>query len=163
MVFASAEEAIKPRSEFAKKAAWVYAAIIVVMAVGQLFSFEDFIPLLRDYFLPGGDPTASLVGCLIVFTEVFSIPFLLRMPLSPLMRWVSLVCGVVVPVLWLFVSLWTFRSYELIGGIVAKAGILGTKLSLPNVYQLVMALVLLALAIYVVYGLWPVRQHTSKK
>lgn len=158
MVFATAEKALKPKSETAKIIAWVYAGILTVMTVVQLFAFEDFVPLFHDMAFPGGNGTGSLLACLIVFAEVFALPFLLRMQLSPLMRWMSLVCGWVVPVLWLAVSLWLFHVYPASVAATMNAGILGTDVSVANSLQIVIIAVLFALAGYATYGLWPAQK-----
>ena len=145
----------KPRSVAARNTAWTYAAILTVMAVGQLFAFEKFIPLLKKYDLVGGDGTATLLACLIVIVEIMALPFLLRMRLSRLMRWVSLCCGVIAPAVWVKLSLFAIiTSTELSNG-----GILGSKVSVGLVPQLVLGLVLLVVAAYVAHGLWP----TAKK
>lgn len=155
MTFATVATAPKPRTESAKIAAWIYAAVLVVMAVGQLFSFEKFIPLIEDYWLPGGHGTATLVAGLIAVCEVVALPFLLRMPLSPLMRWLSLACGIVVAITWTVLGIVAVAS----DGSMANSGILGTKVAVPFGWaQLVWALMLAVLAAWSVWGLWPTRK-----
>ncbi|MFZ2545057.1 MAG: hypothetical protein WAW80_03710 [Candidatus Saccharimonadales bacterium] len=141
-----------PRSNAYRNIAWVYAAILTVMAVGQLFSFEKFIPLITNYSLPGGHGTGVLAASLIVIFEVLALPYLLRMPLSPLMRWVSLLCGFLVAVLWigLAITVLTHASW------VHNSGMLGLKIVVPaGVVSLFVSLVLMALAIISVVGLYP--------
>lgn len=141
----------KPRSVAARNTAWVYAAVLTVMAVSQLFAFEKFIPLLEKYGLVGGDSTATLLASIIVILEVMALPFLLRMHLSPLMRWVSLSCSVIVPVVWVKLSLLSILTNT----VQSNGGILGSKLTIGVVPQLFLGLVLLSVAVYVAYGLWP--------
>ena len=150
MVFAQAIKAQNPKSQSAKVIAWVYAAVLTVMVLAQLFAFEKLVPLFQGMAFPGGAGTGSLLICLIVFYEVFSVPFLLRMPLSPLMRWVSMVFSLLVPLMWLGVALWTMND-----SVVANAGILGTKVAITPGPQVVVALILLALAVLSARGLWP--------
>ena len=141
----------EPRSVIARNLAWVYAAILVVMALGQLYAFEKFIPLITAYGLPGGETMATVIASLIVFAEIFALPFLLRMRVSPLMRWFSLACSVIVPATWIKLSLFaliTNKSLE-------SGALLGAKIEVAVATQLVIALALLALALYVAYGLWP--------
>lgn len=154
MVLAKALAAPKPKSETVKKVAWVYAAILVVMALGQLFAFEKFIPLLQEYHLVGGNGTATLAAALIAILEVFSLPFLLRMPLSPLMRWCSLVCSVLVPIAWLGLSIVAF-----IHGGLDNGGIVGTKVHVSATLQLLLSVILGALAAWSVWGLMPSRKN----
>ena len=149
---AHATNALTPRSDTVKNTAWVYAAILTVMAVVQLYAFEDFVPLMASYGLPGGYGSASLIACLIVFTEVFAVPFLLRMPLSPLMRWMSLACSVTAPFIWVKLAAIGIIS----GSTAVNSGLLGTKVAIhAGVLSLVVALVLLTLSIFTARGLWP--------
>ncbi len=138
-----------PKSQTYARIAWAYAAILVVMVVAQLFSFEKFIPLIADYWLPGGQGTTVLVAGVIVTTEVFALPYLLRMPLSPLMRACSIGCSFVVPLLWLWLSLRALLESNAI----TNGGILGEKVVVPLEVQLVVSLVLLVLAVVSYYGL----------
>lgn len=154
MVFATAAKAQQPKSESAKVVAWTYAGVLTVMVVAQLFEFEKLVPLFHDMAFPGGDGTGSLLVCLIAFAEVFSLPFLLRMPLSPLMRWFSAVLGLLVPLAWLGVAFWVLGSAT-----VTNAGILGTKVSISPSLQVAAALVLLVLAAWSAWGLWPGRKN----
>lgn len=154
MMFPTAVQALEPKSQTAKVVAWIYTGILTIMAVSQLFAFEDFVPLFHDMAFPGGDGTGSLLAGLIVFSEIFAIPFLLRMSLSPLMRWFSLVLGLYVPLVWLFVSYWLVSVHP---GITANAGILGTKVHISASVQLVLSLLLLVVAAVAARGLWPVR------
>lgn len=150
MVFAQAVKAQKPKLQSAKVIAWTYAGVLTVMTLAQLFAFEKLVPLFQGMAFPGGEGTGSLIICLIVFYEVFSVPFLLRMPLSPLMRWVSMVLGLLVPLMWLGVALWTMNDSA-----VTNAGILGTKVAVTPGLQVVVALILLVLAALSARGLWP--------
>ncbi len=152
MKFATAQKAQEPRSHTVKVVAWVYAGLLVVMTVGQLFSFEKFIPLIRDYWLPGGDGTGTLVACLVVISQVFALPFLLRMPLSPLMRWFSLGCGIVASGLWVLLGIVAVAG----DSAMTNSGVLGTKVAVPSgVLQLLWAMGMSALAAWSAWGLWP--------
>lgn len=147
-----AHPAPKPRSWNFVRAAWLYAFILVVMVCAQLVSFEKFIPLINNYALPGGYGTATLVAGLIVVLEVFALPFILRMRLSHYMRWFSLGCSVLAPLLWVKISI-----YSMVFGPVKNGGLMGVHTALDSFLQLVVALALLGLACVVSYGLWPKR------
>jgi len=151
---ARAYKASEPRSTIVKIAAWVYAAALAVMAVTQLFAFHEFIPLVANYGLPDGYGTAMLVGCVIVLSEIFALPYLLRMPLSPLFRWCSLLCSVVAPLLWLWLTLMMPTG---------NSGLLGAKIDVPaGPVQFVAVLVLAVLAVWVAWGLRPERTGPRK-
>lgn len=137
------------RTEVVRYTAWVYAAVLTFMAVGQLFAFEKFIPLLQDYQLPGGYGTAALIGSLAVITEIFALPFLLGMSLSPLMRWVSRAFCVIAPAIWLALALHACAANI----VPANGGIFGTHVTVSIGLQLALSVIYLALAIYVaIYG-----------
>lgn len=145
----------RPRATLVRNSAWGYAALITVMVVGQLFNFEDFIPAIGELQLPGMEAYAAVIAAIVVITEVFALPFLLRMSLSPLMRWVSLVCSVLVAIGWLKLSILAVMN----DGV--KVPLLGTKLESlliePNV-AFVLSLLMTAIALFVVHGMLP-RDH----
>lgn len=148
-----------PRSEAAKVVAWVYVAILTVMVVAQLFAFEDFIPLIANYQLPGDYGTASLVGGLIVLFEVFALPLLLRMQLSPLFRWFSLVCSVAAALLWVMLAVVGLSDTS-----VQNSGLLGSVVTVPGgIVQVGVSLGLVILAGWSVWGLWPRANEARRK
>lgn len=154
-----AVQANEPRSILTRNIAWAYAAVLVVMAVGQLFSFEKFLPLIQSYLLPGGDRMGLLIAGAIVATEVLAVPFLLRMPLSPLMRWFSMICGWLAAGLWLGLALITLTSTNALN----NSGMLGTKFAIPaGIAQLIVSIIMVVLAIWSATGLWPVRASHKK-
>ncbi len=155
MVLATAVKADKPRSELAKRAAWAHAALLVVMAVGQLFAFEKFLPLISSYWLPGGAGTAALLAGVTVISEVFALPYLLRMPLSPLMRVLGVVCSFIVPILWIVLSMVALTSTYTID----NGGIFGTKVSVSVTAQLILSVFLLGLA---AWSWWGLRSRSKK-
>jgi hypothetical protein len=155
-----ATPAPKPRSQAVRQLAWVYAALLTVMVVGQLFEFENFIPAIEVFGLPGGAAMATLFSGLIVMTQVFALPYLLGMPLSTLMRWVSLACGILVPIAWIKLALW-----DMTNGAMMDIPMFGTKLDamlVPTIVALPFALVMLCTAIYIARGMWPGSKKSKK-
>ncbi|HKX24453.1 MAG TPA: hypothetical protein VJM46_04390 [Candidatus Saccharimonadales bacterium] len=69
------------------------------MAVAQMVSFEEFVAALRDYALTGERGAVALAIALISL-EVFSVPFLFRLSLSPLARLLSALFVVIAPCVW---------------------------------------------------------------
>lgn len=136
--------------------ATVYALILVVMAVGQLYGFEKFIPLIESFGLPGGHGTATLVAGMIVITEVFAVPFLLRMRLSPLMRAASMVFGWLAAALWFKLAIWA----NVMTSQPEAIGFLGTSVDLPvGWWAMFYAAALLVLAAWASWGMWPFRRR----
>lgn len=86
------------------RVAFLLAVLLSAMVIAQLFHYEKFIPLVETYNLPGGIFAAHLFAAIIVVLEVAALPFLLRMRLSHAMRFISMVSGWLVVILWLFVQ-----------------------------------------------------------
>ncbi|MNQ27624.1 hypothetical protein D3C85_408840 [compost metagenome] len=158
--FVTASSAPKPKSAYMPLVALVFAAIILSMAVAQLFHFEDFVPLLESYGLPGGIVSAHLFASCIVVLEVAALPFLLRMPLSPAMRFVSMVSGWLVVVLWLAVQV-----YLKVNGIsLDNSGLLGTVVETNVSWMTVFGLLLLGvLAAWISWGMWPLAHRKATR
>lgn len=82
------------------------ALLLTTAALLHLYRIDTFIPLLDDA-LPGGGGFASVAALLIILTEIFAIPFTLRMKLSPLGHFVSGTLVVLAPFWWVLVGIWT--------------------------------------------------------
>lgn len=157
-IFVKALPATKPKTTEAKKVAIVYAALLVVMAVTQLFTFEEFIVHIQQLNLPVGEFGSYALAPLIVVAEVFAIPFLLRMTLSPAFRYVSMFLGIVAAGLWLFISL----SLVLAHSTAVTVGFLGTLVDLtPGWWAVSISFALLILATWSAWGLWPSKKARS--
>lgn len=87
----------------------VVAGVLVAMALVHLFRIDTLIPIL-DGALPGGSIIATWTAILIVMSEVFAIPFALRMKLSPLFHIKSGGLIVLAPLWWLLISIWSFDA-----------------------------------------------------
>ncbi len=123
-----------------------------MLVVVQLFTFEKFGDVLRVMWPPGGTTNAPVYAALIVTFEVFSVPFLLRMTLSPLMRITSMVSGWLVIIAWLTLFVWQLSS----GNVIANSGILGATVSVPvGWWSVFVMLGLGTLAAWVAWGMWP--------
>ena len=112
---------VKPYGVWFGRAA---AAILALMAVVHLFRIDTFIPIL-DNALPGGSTAAAWIAVLIVLTEVFAIPFALRMKLSPLAQLKSGALIVFAPLWWMLISIWSY-------GESASTGQLGEFVATPS-------------------------------
>jgi hypothetical protein len=145
-----AHVAPKPQSVMHARLAWLYVFLLVAMVFGQLIAFEKFIPLIGSYDLMGGYGTTTFVAGLIVVSEVFALPYLLRMRLSHLMRWTSLICSISVAVAWVVLSL-----HALIVAPVENGGILGVYVNVPVGIQLVIAVCFVILSTFVASGMKP--------
>lgn len=97
---------VKPYGVWVGRAA---AAVLVVMALVHLFRIDTLIPIL-DGALPGGMGWATFIAVLIVLSEVFAVPFALRMRLSVLAHLKSGMLMVFAPLLWLLIAIWAFGT-----------------------------------------------------
>ncbi|MEO5690879.1 MAG: S26 family signal peptidase [Candidatus Saccharimonadales bacterium] len=86
---------------------WIAAAILIALSLVHLFRIDTFVPEVTRIF--DGDASAAFwVSSVIVTMEVFALPFLMRMKLSPLAQYVSGAFAVLVPLSWLLISIWTY-------------------------------------------------------
>lgn len=120
----------KPVKPYAVLLGRIAALLLVVTALVHLYRIDTFIPILNDA-LPGGSLAASFVALLIVLSEIFAVPFALRMRLSPLAQLVSGALLVVAPLWWVLIAFWTL-------GISAMTGQFGEFLSAPSSVWLVL-------------------------
>lgn len=118
----------------------VCAALVTAMAVAQLSSFET-IPTLLEAFWPKALGYGGIVlGALLAVAEVFSLPFLLGMYVSPLMRACSLLSAGAVAAYLLMAS-----TYSVGAEVVKNSGVLGTHVNLHGVGLLLLSLVFIGL------------------
>jgi len=151
-IFVKTSVPIKPITKSAPAVAILYAAIIVVFVVAQLFTFEKFIVIVENYALPGGVVLAHFLAAYLVTIEVFALPFLLRMRVSTALRVVSMICGWLVALLWLGISIWLVTSDSSVDNV----GFLGDVVSLaPGWLSVFISLVLVGLGGWSSWGMWP--------
>lgn len=161
-IFAKSSLAPVSRTPESSKIALLLAALIVVMVVAQLFTFDTFIELVESFSLPLGDTLAGAVAPVLVAAELFALPFLLRMPLSIAFRWVSLGCVWLVPLIWFGITTWLASTYQP----VETVGFLGTIGTLtPGWWAVGVSFSLGILAAWASWGLWPgtLRGQKAKK
>lgn len=143
-----------PRTKDARTVSLFYAGVLLVFTVAQLFSLEKFIPLMETFGLPG-EHTGRMVALTLVICGVLALPFLLRMKVSTGMRWLSMIFGWVVPVIWLAVSL----RVNITAAATTNAGFLGASVTLePGWWTVFVSVALIILAAWSAWGLWPAAQ-----
>lgn len=142
----------KPKTSESQKIAYMYATILVIFALAQLYTFESFLILLESFWLPGGKTISYLLGGVIVVCEVMALPFLLRLKLSPLMRITSMVLGWLVPIIWFGLTVWLLVTINSVSNI----GFLGTTVKLlPGWWAIFVCIAIGILAAWASWGLWP--------
>lgn len=140
----------KPKNIYSVVVATTLAAIFVLMSLWHLYSLDDFLSMVAGYNLPGGYELASFLGCYLIILEVFSVPFLLRMNLSLVMRYCSMFSSWLFAVTWLFLDIWLITNgmyQDNFDGYVVAAW-----MSIP--YLIIVMLVVISS-----WGLWPGRKY----
>jgi hypothetical protein len=121
-------------------------ALILVMTLAHLYRIDTFIPLLDDA-LPSGPAFATASALIIILTELFAIPFALRMKLSPLANLVSGALIVFAPLWWVAVDVLTV-------GLMVNSAQLGQFLAVPSTYfTMLLNLLWLGLSYLTLYSL----------
>jgi hypothetical protein len=155
-IFVKATAAPKPKTKDVIKMTRVYAAVLIVFAFCQIITFEKFLTLFQSFGLPGGVPFSHFLATFIIITELFALPFLLRARLSPLARYVSMASGLLVAIMWLYVSLFVLSSVNAVTNI----GFLGTVVSLlPGWWSVLISVAFGLLALWSLWGMWPSAKH----
>jgi len=159
-LLADATDAPKPKTPNAQYVAWGVAAVFMVMAVAQLFAFEDFPAVIEDFWLSLDDRGVQLLAAIIVTLEVTALPFLLSMRLSLLARIVSMIAGWLVIAIWLGLLLWQNVSVN----VIANNGLLGETIALPVGAWSVLFMLTLAVAMaWASWGMFPYRTPAKVK
>jgi len=126
-------------------ARWLAGGILTIIALGQLFGFEELPRAIEGVFTA---PIAAwLVAVSLVIAEVFALPYLFGLKMSPLFRQTSIALG------WIaLLMLFVITSSEIASNQVTSV-LLGTKLSIPSGLWTVSLVIFLAgLNAYGVWG-----------
>lgn len=158
-IFVKPIAAPEPKTANAARISLALAACFIILAVAQLYKYEDFPDVIKGFGLSGGATWASMYAALIVVGEVLAVPFLLRMPLSPAMRIVSMVSGWLVIAGWLVVAL-----ASNVTGYVGNSGVLGATVPVVSGWWTVFAFIAMGvLAAWSAWGMWPCRPVAIKQ
>jgi hypothetical protein len=93
------------RSKRTQVSAVIAAIMVLGMLLSQLFSYEDFAAVLGGVLPFNDQPLATVGAAVIVIVELLSLPYLLGMYVSILMRIFSAGLAFVVSGFWLLTSL----------------------------------------------------------
>jgi hypothetical protein len=123
---------------------WGLAMFSSILVLLQLFRIDKIILEVGRMGFPGGERVDTLIYVLAVVAEIFSIPYLLRMKVSPLARVVSGFLVVFASWLWLIVHLWMI-------GDSASTLQLGNYINLPaSIFTIALNIIWLGLSMWVV-------------
>lgn len=83
---------------------YAYTLAAIGVSVWQLVMFEKFAPALGSYIGTGITSEVTLLAVVLIGMQVFSMPFLLRLSLSPLARLASAGLAFLTPLAWAVVA-----------------------------------------------------------
>ena len=148
-----------PKTKNVTKIAVFYAIILVGMAVAQLFTFDEFLKLMTSFTLLGDVRLAHFIAAILVVAEVFALPFLLRMSLSPAFRWLSMVSSWAVAAIWLYITTQLLIQHTPINNV----GFLGTAIDLlPGWWSIFISVAFGILAAWSSWGMWPYIRRSKR-
>ncbi len=151
-IFATATVAKPARTKESQRVAWVYAAVLAIMATTQIVGFSKFVLIIDSYWLPGGGRFAAFLAGFLIACELLAIPFLLRLKLSRAFRVFSMAIGWLVPALWLALTLDALLTTNAL----TNLGLLGGYIPvLPGWWAVFVSAALGILAAWASWGLWP--------
>lgn len=114
----------QPRTSYGRYAGFAAAGVMILFALIHLFRIDTLIPIVQDALPFSGAVDAFLVA-IVMIVEVFAVPSLLMMRLSPLARIVSGVFAILAPLFWLLTAIWTY-------GHDVSTGIFGEFMAAPS-------------------------------
>ena len=150
-IFVSTTSAPRPKTKNIRSVSILLTGVFTIVAVSQLFSFEDFPARLAGIGIVS--MCAPILATFIVVTEVLALPFVLGMPLSFAFRILSMVCG------WLAAAM--LLTVAVVENIVAPSGedaVFGAVLPLPvGLWSICAAFAFCVLVAWVSWGMWPLK------
>jgi len=159
-MLAKITDAPKLKNPNIRQLSLLLAGLYTIYAVTQLFSFEDFVLLTKSFDLFGSAILSTVLASLIVIGEVFSLPYLLRIRVSRLMRVFSMVCSWFVAIIWLIISLWLVSTINAVPSLGLFGGLLDVE---PGWWSVFFSLSLVILNIWIAWGMWPLSKKRSKR
>ncbi len=122
---------------------WLLVLIFILMSAAQLIDLQSFVDVFVKYNLPHSEASPQITAAILAITEVFALPFLLRMNLSYYMRWFSLLCGWAAVLLWACLTFWALgKGLDLSN--IGYFGFVSWPLGLSSVLYVIILVLLMA-------------------
>lgn len=132
---------VKARTRLADYLSYLLAIILVLLSLASLSRIDQLQPAI-DTVLPGGQVATGWVTIIILLSQLFAVPYLLRLKLSLLAHAVGGVLSVLAPLIWCLLAIWGI-------GQSTSFGLLAGYFNLTATWWLVTLLVLWLAASYV--------------
>lgn len=159
-MLAKTTDAPRLKNQNIKQLSILLAGLYTIYAVAQLFSFEDFTLLATSFNLFGSAILSTVLASAIVVGEVFTLPFLLRIRVSSLMRVFSMVCSWAVALMWLAISVWLVSTVNAVPSLGLFGGLLDVE---PGWWAVFFSLSLVILNAWIAWGMWPLSGLRKKR
>ena len=128
-IFPKAIKPPKPVKPYAPVLGYVASGIIVLLALIHLFRIDTLLPIVNKVLLNDSVAAGAFV-IVVILAEIFAIPFLMRIKLSPLAHIASGFLAILAPLMWSLLSIWGF-------GLSYPIGELGQFVALKSTWWLV--------------------------
>ncbi len=96
--------------EFFKSPVYARAIVLGLVYLGtlllQLFTFEKFTDVTRQFNFPGGDVSAAALTWILPLLSATALPYLISMKLNPVSYKISRVAVLLTPTVWVFLGAW---------------------------------------------------------
>jgi len=156
--FVQPTDAPTPKTPNVRIVSLLLAAILMIMVVAQLFSFEDYSDVLVSSLRLLEAP-ALIMSAIIVILEIAALPFLFSMRLSALGRLVSMLSGWLVVSGWFLITIYTNVTM----GSVSNSGVLGATIPIPSGWWTAFFFAgVMVLMIWSSWRMWPFVRNAKK-
>ncbi len=137
-----------PKIVHPKAMVWAYGLVVWIglLSLAQLFRIDELIPETERWGMMGGLHASTAIMYLLIVGEIFALPVLMRMRLSPLARLVGAGLNIIVPWVWILIGLWLM-------GTEAPTLLLGTLIDVGSAALIVVSMLWLICALQVLKSL----------
>lgn len=143
-IFPKSEEPVSPRYALGKWLSYLLFIVLLVLLVLQFADLPGFINKVNG-IMPGSTTSASWISVGLLVTELFALPYLVLVRLSPLGHIVSGYLSVLAPLWWALVLIWSYGQAQ-------PTGIFGRAANQASVKWLLIAVLVWLVVSYL--NLW---------
>ena len=144
----NATEAPEYKRSSLRWVSWTLAFVLVGLIAAQLASFESFMAALANTTGMQGRAQPAFLAIFLTGVEILSLTVLVRLQLSPLMRWIGAFSVLLAPVIWLSIQFASFASDRIISDIGFVGGIIDFKLGATSLLLNLIWAVVAGLSVY---------------